>query len=188
MKERASGSRRLPVSAWAFDSALALVAASLPMAFFASMPVPSGVPVGVVALGYALVLLHALPLVARRRFPGAVLALCVASGLAFAALFMPPFFLGPALLVAVYSVAAYGSRWASLAGLVVAELGLAAVWWTRPCSSGVRFCSSWGSSLLPGCWAASSATARSTPPSWRSGPPSWNGPGRSWPAGRLSRS
>src|SRR5215211_1429895 len=128
MKERASGSRRLPVSAWAFDSALALVAASLPMAFFASMPVPSGVPVGVVALGYALVLLHTLPLVARRRFPGAVLALCVASGLAFAALFMPPFFLGPALLVAVYSVAAYGSRWVSLAGLVVAELGLAAVW------------------------------------------------------------
>ena len=130
MKERASGSRRLPVSAWAFDSALALVAASLHMAFFASMPVPSGVPVGVVALGYALVLLHTLPLVARRRFPGAVLALCVASGLAFAALFMPPFFLGPALLVAVYSVAAYGSRWVSLAGLVVAELGLAAVWLT----------------------------------------------------------
>jgi signal transduction histidine kinase len=130
MKQRASGSRRLPVSAWVFDSALALVAASLPMAFFASMPVPSGVPVGVVALGYALVLLHTLPLVARRRFPGAVLALCVASGLAFAALFMPPFFLGPALLVAVYSVAAYGSRWASLAGLAVAELGLAAVWFT----------------------------------------------------------
>jgi signal transduction histidine kinase len=130
MKERASGSRRLPVSAWAFDSALALVAASLPMAFFASMPVPSGVPVGVLALGYALVLLHTLPLVARRRFPGAVLAVCVASGLAFAALFMPPVFLGPAMLVAVYSVAAYGSRWVSLAGLAVAELGLAAVWFT----------------------------------------------------------
>jgi signal transduction histidine kinase len=130
MKERASGSRRLPVSAWAFDSALALVAASLPMAFFASMPVPSGVPVGVLALGYALVLLHTLPLVARRRFPGAVLAICVASGLAFAALFMPPSFLGPAMPVAVYSVAAYGRRWVSLAGLVVAELGLAAVWFT----------------------------------------------------------
>jgi signal transduction histidine kinase len=130
MKERASGSRRLPVSAWVFDSALALVAASLPMAFFASMPVPSGVPVGVLALGYGLVLLHTLPLVARRRFPGAVLAVCVASGLAFAALFMPPSFLGPAMPVAVYSVAAYGRRWVSLAGLVVAELGLAAVWLT----------------------------------------------------------
>jgi signal transduction histidine kinase len=130
MKERASGSRRLPVSAWAFDSALALVAASLPMAFFASMPVPSGVPVGMVAVGYALVLLHTLPLAVRRRFPGAVLAVCVATGLAFAALFLPPFLLGPAILVAVYSVAAYGSRWVSLAGLAVAELGLAAVWFT----------------------------------------------------------
>jgi len=130
MKERASGSRRLPASAWAFDSALALVAAGVATALLlsvVSVPVGSGVPVGVVALGYALVLLHTLPLVTRRRFPGAVLALCVASGLAFAALFMPPFFLGPAMLVAVYSVAAYGRRWVSLAGLAVAELGLAAV-------------------------------------------------------------
>ena len=79
------------------------------------------------ALGCALVLLHTLPLAARRRFPGTVLALCVASGLAFAALFMMPVFLGPAILVAVYSVAAYGDRWVSLAGLVVAEVGLAAV-------------------------------------------------------------
>jgi signal transduction histidine kinase len=130
MKERASGSRRLPVSAWAFDSALALVAASLPMAFFASMPAPSGVPVAMLALGYVLVLLHTLPLVARRRFPGAVLAVCVASGLAITALGVPPSFLGPAMPVAVYSVAAYGRRWVSLAGLVVAELGLAAVWLT----------------------------------------------------------
>jgi signal transduction histidine kinase len=130
MSERAGGSRRLPASAWVFDSVLALVAASLPMAFFASMPVPSGVPVGILAVGYALVLLHTLPLVARRRFPGTVLGICVATGLAFAALFMPPFVLGPAMLVAVYSVAAYGRRWVSLAGLVVAELGLAAVWFT----------------------------------------------------------
>jgi signal transduction histidine kinase len=130
MKERASGSRRLPVSAWAFDSALALVAASLPMAFFASMPAPSGVPVAMLALGYVLVLLHTLPLVARRRFPGAVLGICVASGLAITALGVPPSFLGPAMPVAVYSVAAYGRRWVSLAGLVVAELGLAAVWLT----------------------------------------------------------
>jgi signal transduction histidine kinase len=79
------------------------------------------------ALGCALVLLHTLPLAARRRFPGTVLALCVASGLAFAALFMMPVFLGPAILVAVYSVAAYGDRWVPLAGLVVAEVGLAAV-------------------------------------------------------------
>jgi signal transduction histidine kinase len=34
------------------------------------------------------------------------------------------------MLVAVYSVAAYGRPWVPLAGLVVAELGLAAVWFT----------------------------------------------------------
>jgi signal transduction histidine kinase len=131
MKQRASGSRRLPASAWVFDSALALVAAGWPMAVFASMPVLSGVPVGMLALGYALVLLHTLPLAARRRFPGTVLGISVASGLAIAALGLPPFFLGPAILVAVYSVAAYGDRWVALAGLAAAELGLAAVQLTR---------------------------------------------------------
>ena len=122
MTERAGGSRRLPASAWVFDSALSLVAAGLATALFASMPVGSGMLV----LGYGLVLLHTLPLAARRRFPGTVLALIVASGLAGAALFLPPFFLGPAILVAVYSVAAYGSRWVSVAGLALAEVGLAA--------------------------------------------------------------
>jgi signal transduction histidine kinase len=47
----------------------------------------------------------------------------VASGLAFAALDLSPDLLWMTFLVAVYSVAAYGSRWVSLAGLVVAELG-----------------------------------------------------------------
>jgi signal transduction histidine kinase len=129
MKERASGSRRLPASAWLFDSALALVAAGLATAILVpvvSEPVARAVSGGMLALGYGLVLLHTLPLAVRRRFPGTVLALCVASGLAFGAFFLPPFFLGPAILVAVYSVAAYGSRWVSLAGLAVAELGLAA--------------------------------------------------------------
>jgi signal transduction histidine kinase len=127
MQQRASGSRRLPASAWVFDSALALVAAGLSTAFFVSEPMASGLPRGTLALGYALALLHTLPLAARRRFPGAVLGISVASGLAFAAIGLPPFFLGPAILVAVYSVAAYGSRWVAVAGLAVAEVGLVAV-------------------------------------------------------------
>jgi signal transduction histidine kinase len=126
MSEQASGSRRLPASAWVFDSALALVAAGLATALFVSEFVGWGLPRGTLALGYALVLLHTLPLVARRRFPGAVLVLNVASGLAFAAIGLPPFFLGPAILVAIYSVAAYGSRWVAVAGLALAEVGLAA--------------------------------------------------------------
>jgi signal transduction histidine kinase len=127
MKERAIGSRRLPASAWLFDSGLALVAAGLSTAFFVFELVGRGLPRGILVLGYALALLHTLPLAARRRFPGAVLALCVASGLAVAALGLSPIVLGVAILVAVYSVAAYGDRWVSLAGLAAAEVGSVAV-------------------------------------------------------------
>ena len=127
MKERAIGSRRLPASAWLFDSGLALVAAGLSTAFFVFELVGSGLPRGILALGYALALVHTLPLAARRRFPGAVLALGVASGLAVAALGLSPIVLGVAILVAVYSVAAYGTRWVSLAGLAAAEVGSVAV-------------------------------------------------------------
>ena len=94
MSELASGSRRLPVSAWVFDSALALVAAGLSTAFYVFEPPGIGLPRGRFALGCALVLLHTLPLAGRRRFPGAVLALVVASGLAFAALGLPRIFSG----------------------------------------------------------------------------------------------
>jgi signal transduction histidine kinase len=129
MKQQASGWWRLPASAWLFDSGLALVAAGLSTSLFVfeNGPVGSGLPRGTLALGYGLALLHTLPLAARRRFPGTVLALGVASGLAVAALGVPPVVLGPAIVVAVYSVAAYGGWWVSLAGLAAAELGAAAV-------------------------------------------------------------
>jgi signal transduction histidine kinase len=129
VKKQASGSRRLPARAWVFDSTLALVAAGVStLVFTETMSVAQlRLSRGTLILGCALVLLHTLSLVARRRFPGAVLGLVVASGLAFAALDLPPDILGVAILVAVYSVAAYGRRWVSLAGLVVAEAGLAVV-------------------------------------------------------------
>ena len=129
MDEGARWLRRLPASPWLFDSGLALVAAGVSTLFFIELMnvAQSALPRGTLALGYALVLLHTLPLAVRRRFPGAVLATCVVSGLAFAALGLPPVALGLAILVAVYSVAAYGDRWVSLAGLAAAELGSAAV-------------------------------------------------------------
>ena len=127
MTERAGGSRRLPASAWVFDSALALLAASLPAALYVFEAPDSGLPRGRFVLGCALVLLHTLPLVARRRFPGTVLALVVGSGLAFAALDLPPDILGLAILVAVYSVAAYGSWSVSLAGLAGVEVALVVI-------------------------------------------------------------
>jgi signal transduction histidine kinase len=121
--------RRLPASPWLFDGGLALVAAGVSTLLFIELMnvAQSALPRGTLALGYALVLLHTLPLAARRRFPGVVLASCVASGLAFVALGLPPVVLGVAILVAVYSVAAYGERWVSLAGLAAAAVGSAAV-------------------------------------------------------------
>ena len=127
MRERADGSRRLPARAWVFDAGLALVAAGLSTIFFVVELVGSGLPRGLLALGYALALLHTLPLAVRRLFPLAVLATTVASGLVFAILGLPPVFLGVAILVAVYSVAAYGDRWVSLVGLAAAAVGSAAL-------------------------------------------------------------
>jgi signal transduction histidine kinase len=108
------------------------------------------VPRGTLALGYGLVLLHTLPLAARRRFPGTVLGISVGSGLASAALGLPPVVLGVAILVAVYSVAAYGTRWVSLAGLAAAELGSAAVQltpgrfeWPTPVSNALVIGAAW---------------------------------------------
>jgi signal transduction histidine kinase len=78
-----------------------------------------------------------------------VLALCVASGLAVAALGVPEI-LGIAILVAVYSVAAYGDRWVSLAGLAAAELGSAAVQlthgsfqWPTPITNALVIAAAW---------------------------------------------
>ena len=49
------------------------------------------------------------------------------SGLVFTALDLPPGDIGVAILVAVYSVAAYGSWWVALAGLGGVEVALVAV-------------------------------------------------------------
>jgi signal transduction histidine kinase len=105
-------------------------------------------PHGMLALGYALALLHTLPLAARRRFPGAVLGISVASGLAVATLGVPD--LPGAILVAVYSVAAYGDRWVSLAGVAAAELGSAAVQltqgsfqWPTPITNALVIAAAW---------------------------------------------
>jgi signal transduction histidine kinase len=119
--------RRLRANPWWFDSALALAAAGLSTAFFIFHPAVRGLLRGMFVLGCGLVLLHTLPLAARRRFPLAVLAASVASGVAFVALDLAPDILWVAIPVAVYSVAAYGDRWVALAGLAVAEAGLAAV-------------------------------------------------------------
>jgi signal transduction histidine kinase len=100
---------------------LALGLAALSLQLVATAAGPTGVP------AYGLALLHTLPLAVRRRFPYGVLATSVASGLAVAMLGLPPVFLGPAILVPVYTVAAYRDRPGSLVGLAVVEAGVAVV-------------------------------------------------------------
>jgi signal transduction histidine kinase len=127
-----------------FDGLLALAAAGLSTSLFLSNVAGAGLPATTVAGGYGLVLLHTLPLAARRRFPLVVLASCVASGLAFAVLGLPTVVLGLGMLVAVYTVGAYCERPASLAGLAAAEVALAGVQLTR----GTTGVSTWLSNTL----------------------------------------
>src|SRR4029450_12052036 len=102
--------RRLRANPWWFDSALALAAAGLSTAIFVFDPAFRGLPRGTFVLGCGLVLLHTLPLAVRRRFPLAVLATSVASGLAFSALDLTPDLLWVTLLGAGYVGGAYGGR------------------------------------------------------------------------------
>jgi signal transduction histidine kinase len=113
-----------------FDGLLALGLAGLSVQLVSTSDGPVSAP------AYALVLLHTLPLALRRRFPSTVLATSVVSGLAVAALGLPPVFLGPAILVPVYTIAAYGDRRSSLAGLAVVEAAIAVVQLT-PGATGV---------------------------------------------------
>lgn len=76
------------------------------------------------AAAYTLAFLHGAVLVARRRMPATVLAVVVCTGLAYTALGLPVFFLGPAAPVAVYTLAALSDRRRSLVGLAAAEVGL----------------------------------------------------------------
>jgi signal transduction histidine kinase len=148
MDDSARLSRRPRASPWLFDGALALAATALTASLFADLvrgtrpPLPGGA----VAVGYALVLLYTLPIAARRRFPLTVLATSVASGLALAAVGLPPELLGPAILVPVYTVAAYRDRRTSLAALAAVEAALVAV---QPTSAGADVATRVGNMLGP---------------------------------------
>jgi signal transduction histidine kinase len=77
------------------------------------------------AVAYALALAHTLPVALRRRFPRAVLATAIATGVLAGVLGLPTIVLGPAVLVPVYTVAVYCDRWSALAGLAGVELAVA---------------------------------------------------------------
>ena len=109
----------LPASSWVFDSGLAPVAAGLPMALLASMPVGSGPPRGRFAWGMG----WCCRTPCRWRGGGGSSGPCwpsswpaVGGCRPFPAAVLP----GRGLLVPLYSVATYGSQCLSVAGLAVA--------------------------------------------------------------------
>ena len=108
---------------WWFRQRAGLAAAGLSTAFLLSTRRTGPLPPGMFVLGCGLVLLHTLPPGGAAPVPLGGAGDQVASGLAFVALGLPPDVLWVAILVAVYSVAAYGDRWVALAGLAVAEVG-----------------------------------------------------------------
>jgi signal transduction histidine kinase len=119
-----------------FDGLLALAMAGLSLSLLADLGV-TGVPV------YLLAMAHTLPIAARRRVPLAVLALGVATGLAVVLLGVPMVALGLALLVQVYTVAAYRPRHASLPALAVVEAALALAQVAQPAGVGT-----WAGNML----------------------------------------
>jgi signal transduction histidine kinase len=73
----------------------------------------------------AVAAVHGGVVVLRRRAPVVVLATVVVTAVGYVALGLPVYFLGPPVLVALYTLAVLRDRRTSLAGLGVAELALA---------------------------------------------------------------
>jgi signal transduction histidine kinase len=119
------------------DGLLAVAAAAAGVATLATvLPPDLGSPRAVAA--YLLVLAHTLPIAVRRRWPPAVLAWGLATGVAFAAIGLNLVSLSFATVIYVYTVAARCRRRVSLAGLGATEAMLVAVWLARPRSIGDR--------------------------------------------------
>jgi signal transduction histidine kinase len=105
------------------DGVLALALAALSLSIVAGFDVPIGGFDHPAAWAVALALVHTLAIAGRRRAPMAVLLICVASGIGYAATGLPVVGLGPAIVVPVYTVAAQLDRQHSLLGLVLAQAG-----------------------------------------------------------------
>jgi hypothetical protein len=86
------------------------------------------------AVGVGLAILHVAPLAVRRRWPVLVLGAMVVTGLAYVMAGFPPVGLGPAIVAAVYTVAAYRPRSVSapaVAGVTLAMVGVVVAWGAR---------------------------------------------------------
>jgi signal transduction histidine kinase len=119
--------RALEAKSLALDGLLALAIAGISASIFVSLARRD------VAwnegLAAPLVLVHGLCLAGRRRWPEGVLAVQVVTGIAVVLLGLPPVVLGIAILIGLYTVAAYRPVSVSVPALVVVELVAAAIHW-----------------------------------------------------------
>ena len=116
--------RALEKKSLVLDVALALAMTAISAGILVSLA-RDGVPWNVGA-GAVLVLAHALSLVARRKWPEGVLAVQAVTGLLVVLLGLPPVTLGIAIVIGLYTVAAYRPANVSLPALFVVEIVAAA--------------------------------------------------------------
>ncbi len=163
------------------------------LAFAGVMPAIATGLLTTVPIGMGIVV----PVVFRRKHPVGAFAAAVVIGGIQVALGVRPAAYDLAILVLLYTLAAYAPRRTSVWGLAVCLAGSAVgiVRWTSLGSHSVLSWLTIGAMLFagppcsPGSWATPCATAARTTRAWRTGPPGWNGSGTPrrgsprWPSG-----
>ena len=109
------------------DAVLAALVAAAQVAGTAALSAHGGPLMAADAPAYALLVLMAVPLAARQRWPRGVLAVVAALAFVYAALGYPSGFFTVAIAVALYSVAVAGRRGAAVGGLVAIVGGFGAL-------------------------------------------------------------
>jgi signal transduction histidine kinase len=117
--ERALARSKLEPRGLAYDGLVALGLSAISLSILLSLTRADGAYLGTAT---ALTMVHNLSLVGRRLWPVGVLGVQIATGLAVAALGLPPEVLGIGILVGIYSVAAQRRLRISMSALVVTEL------------------------------------------------------------------
>ncbi|HEX8347648.1 MAG TPA: histidine kinase [Actinoplanes sp.] len=135
--------------AWLLDAAIAIAAASA--AVLLTTELTAALPTVARAILVALAAVHGGALVLRRVTPVGVLAAQAVTAVAYVAIGMPVFMLGPAILVTLYTAAVRLTRRAALVSLASAEAVTAVLLWAGPSFPGVA---SWVqfAALLTGAW------------------------------------
>jgi signal transduction histidine kinase len=109
--------RRSQFAAWTLDIVLAVASTLWAVALTQEIARGLGDAAGTAAIGIAIA--HGASVVLRRRLPRVLIVALLATALAYRVVGLPPWFLGPATLIGVYTVAVRTPRTTSLAALAL---------------------------------------------------------------------